>query len=72
MINTPQTRMDVALEIVTKPYRYKVCEGCGSICKQKVPVCPLCKSYLWNTDPLGVQKQAAVLGSRAAQTWEEE
>ena len=53
-----------AAEIVTRPGRYKICEGCDSIVSRRVPTCPNCYGYRFNTSRQAIIAQARLLGSR--------
>ena len=53
-----------AAEIISRPQRYKVCEGCESIVTAKVNSCPNCHGYRFDSNPERVISQAKLLGSR--------
>lgn len=53
-----------ASKIIAEPVRYKICEGCESIVAARVPICPNCYGYRFNTDPQAVVAQATLLASR--------
>ena len=53
-----------AAEIVDRPQRYKICEGCDSIVVRRVAVCPNCSGYRFNTGRKAIIDQARLLGSR--------
>ena len=53
-----------AAEIVARPRRYKICEGCDSIVARRVATCPNCYGYRFNTGKQAIIDQARLLGSR--------
>ena len=53
-----------AAEIAGRPQRYKICEGCESIVSRRVPICPNCSGYRFNTARQAIVNQARLLGSR--------
>ena len=53
-----------AAEIVGRPQHYKICEGCESIVARRVPICPNCSGYRFNTARQAIVNQARLLGSR--------
>ncbi len=53
-----------AAEIVARPGRYKICEGCDSIVSRRAPTCPNCYGYRFNTNRQAIIDQARLLGSR--------
>ena len=53
-----------AAEIAGKPQHYKICEGCESIVSRRVPICPNCSGYRFNTARQAIVNQARLLGSR--------
>ena len=53
-----------AAEIAGKPQHYKICEGCESIVSRRVPICPNCSGYRFNTAKQAIVNQAKLLGSR--------
>ena len=57
-------RAQLAAEIVENPRRYKICEGCDSIVARRVPTCPNCFGYRFNTAKKAIVDQARLLGSR--------
>jgi hypothetical protein len=54
--------------IMASPGDYMVCDGCGSILRRSAAICPLCKSYRFDTSEDRVIEQAKELGSREAKT----
>lgn len=44
--------------VCAKPTMYKVCTACGSISRLKTSICPMCKSYRWETNPVRVAARA--------------
>ena len=57
-------RARMAAGIVTRPGRYKICEGCDSIVARRVATCPNCFGYRFNTNRQAIIDQARLLGSR--------
>ncbi len=57
-------RARLAAEIVARPGRYKICEGCDSIVSRRVSTCPNCYGYRFNTRRQAIIDQARLLGSR--------
>ena len=53
-----------AAEIAGRPQHYKICEGCESIVSRRVPICPNCSGYRFNTAKQAIVNQARLLGSR--------
>ena len=61
-------REAIASGIINHPEDFKICEGCTGLAKKETAVCPVCKSYKWNTNQWEVTKRAGELGSRPAET----
>ena len=53
-----------AAEIVARPGRYKICEGCDSIVARRVPTCPNCYGYRFNTNRQAIIDHARLLAGR--------
>lgn len=53
-----QALTEVCERIVAEPHKFKVCEGCERILATAAPICPLCKSYRFDSTSERVQAQA--------------
>ena len=63
-----EKRISAAIQIMTKPWLYKVCEGCDSILKETAAICPSCKSYRFDCESLSVAKMAKKLACSEQKT----
>lgn len=61
-------RISAAIQIMTQPHLYKVCEGCDSILKKSPAVCPSCKSYRFDEDESSVINMAKDLSTKEQKT----
>jgi len=61
-------RSERAAKIIADPHDFKVCEGCDSIVKKRVAICPNCCGYRFDEEADRVVEQAKVLASRAQTT----
>lgn len=59
-----EARARKAVEIISAPDRYKVCEGCESIVAERVATCPNCHGYRFDGSTERVIAQAQILGGR--------
>lgn len=61
-------RISAAIQIMTQPHLYKVCEGCDSILKESSNICPNCKSYRFDCNELSVANMAKYLSTKEQKT----
>lgn len=67
-----EKRISAAIQIMTEPWKYKVCEGCDSILRETAVICPSCKSYRFDYNQLSVAKMAKELAHSEQKTVTEE
>ena len=65
-------RISAAIQIMSEPSLYKVCEGCDSVLKLSAVICPVCKSYRFNFEDSHVFKIAKELAYSEQKTVTEE
>lgn len=63
-----EKRISAAIQIMTEPWLYKVCEGCDSILKETAAICPSCKSYRFDYKELSIAKMAKELANSEQKT----
>ena len=61
-------RISAAIQIMTQPHLYKVCEGCDSILKESSSICPSCKSYRFDFEEVSVVNMAKELSTKNQKT----
>ncbi len=69
--SVPETMTDRAKQadmIIRSPEEYKICSGCDSILKARVPICPNCATFRFEEEPSEIKAQARRLGSRLRTT----
>jgi len=67
-----EKRISAAIQIMTEPSLYKVCEGCDSILRLSSVICPICKSYRFNSKGSHVFEMAKDLAYSEQKTVTEE
>ena len=63
-----EERILAAIQIMTRPSLYKVCEGCDSILRETAAICPSCKSYRFDYKELNVARKAKELAHSEQKT----
>lgn len=61
-------RKKSALIIISNPHLFKICEGCDSILKSTVRICPNCKAYKFNLDIDDITDHAVLIGNKEQTT----